>query len=45
MERRGKENQVCLLFLGPHRHQNLPQEREGEGGLSFQVEPEWRNEL
>lgn len=30
---------------GPRRHQNLPQEREGEGGLPLQVEPEWRNEL
>ncbi|PNJ46307.1 MOV10 isoform 10 [Pongo abelii] len=30
---------------GPHSHDYLPQEREGEGGLSLQVEPEWRNEL
>ncbi|XP_064228773.1 helicase MOV-10 isoform X4 [Aotus nancymaae] len=30
---------------GPHGHDCLPQEREGEGGLSLQVEPEWRNEL
>ncbi|XP_029419843.1 helicase MOV-10 isoform X4 [Nannospalax galili] len=30
---------------GPRRHQNLPQERESEGGLPLQVEPEWRNEL
>ena len=26
-------------------HDYLPQEREGEEGLSLQVEPEWRNEL
>lgn len=30
---------------GPHGHDYLPQERESEGGLSLQVEPEWRNEL
>lgn len=30
---------------GPKNHDYLPQEREGEGGLSLQVEPEWRNEL
>ncbi|XP_037682285.1 helicase MOV-10 isoform X2 [Choloepus didactylus] len=30
---------------GPHCHDYLPQEREGEGGLSLQVEPAWRNEL
>lgn len=44
--RRGKAKQVCLLFfLGPRRHHNLPQERDGEGDLPLQVEPEWRNEL
>lgn len=36
---------MSLFSLGPRRHQNLPQEREGEGGLPLQVEPEWRNEL
>uniref|UniRef100_A0A452UK02 RNA helicase n=1 Tax=Ursus maritimus TaxID=29073 RepID=A0A452UK02_URSMA len=30
---------------GPQSHDYLPQEREGEDGLSLQVEPEWRNEL
>ncbi|XP_031507892.1 helicase MOV-10 isoform X1 [Papio anubis] len=30
---------------GSHGHDCLPQEQEGEGGLSLQVEPEWRNEL
>ncbi|XP_062047959.1 helicase MOV-10 isoform X1 [Lepus europaeus] len=30
---------------GPHGHDCLPQERESQGGLSLQVEPEWRNEL
>ncbi|XP_073752225.1 helicase MOV-10 isoform X2 [Callorhinus ursinus] len=30
---------------GPQGHDYLPQEREGEDGLSLQVEPEWRNEL
>lgn len=34
-----------LFFLGPQSHDYLPQEREGEDGLSLQVEPEWRNEL
>ncbi|DAA31470.1 helicase MOV-10 isoform X2 [Bos indicus] len=30
---------------GLKSHDYLPQEREGEEGLSLQVEPEWRNEL
>ncbi|XP_032216611.1 helicase MOV-10 isoform X2 [Mustela erminea] len=30
---------------GPQCHDYLPQEQEGEDGLSLQVEPEWRNEL
>ncbi|KAM4872954.1 helicase MOV-10 isoform 1-T2 [Thomomys bottae] len=30
---------------GPHHRDYLPQEREAEGSLCLQVEPEWRNEL
>lgn len=42
-KKRSEKLNISLFFLGPRRHQNLPQ--DGEGGLPLQVEPEWRNEL
>lgn len=42
----GKEDRVPPpFFLGPQSKDYLPREREGEGSLPLQVEPEWRNEL